>query len=83
MMVPRRGNNLTQTLACRAYKQALPRSIRYLFRNFFRNSCEAGYQNSLNKQGQLHNKGGGLFRAVEIVVVATQILNKPNQESPP
>jgi len=47
-MVPRRGNNPTKTLACRAYKQALPRSIGYLFRNFSRNSCLAGYQNSLN-----------------------------------
>ena len=77
-MVPRRGNNLAQTLACRAYKQALPRRIRYQFRNFFRNPCEAGYQNSLNKQGRHHNKGGGVWMALEIVIVAAQILNRPD-----
>ena len=81
-MVPRRGNNLAQTLACRAYKQALPRCIRYQFRNFFRNRSFRGYQNSRNKQGRLHNKGGGVWMALEIVVVAAQILNRPNQESP-
>ena len=47
-LVPRRGNNLAQTLACRACKQALPRQDRYSFRNFFRNPVSAGYQNPQN-----------------------------------
>ena len=71
-MVPRRGNNLPQTLACRAYMQVLPRCLRY----HFSNPCGAGYQNSLNKQGRLHNKGGGLFGTLQIAPLTVQILHR-------
>jgi len=51
-MVPRRGNNLSQTLACRAYKQALSRSLWLYFRNLFRNQHLSAYHNAPSKQGR-------------------------------